>query len=424
MSSDGERQEVPAPPLPPAPPAPPAPPVPPAPPTPPNPATGEGGHHRTPHHISDIDTWKHPDRNYYIFVFLSVVFGLFGADHFYLRSYHTGMMKFISNLSGFGLWYFWDLIQIIHDGKKIREEGLTSPFDWICGIGRGVMLPPSDTKPKFVAEKSYLLYTFLAVFLGFLGLDKMYMGHFWQGLAKVFSVFNIFLFLFGFIWVLWDSFHALFMTKSILENGITAPLPYSFLFTTPIDGKLFLVDNPAHSVKSGGLMDFIPTVPIPTISYNGIYKDIVAPLMTPAVVTAINTAKCARPPELPDLPTMPGLAQFGLPTELPIPKIPTSTAELTAAIPKSLTTPVTAQLGQVTQAAQALQSLPKTAEAVIAKPVAVVESLPTAKPAPQAGGARYEQSAGPGPAIAGVLTAVVVAGGLKGFYDVISSQYG
>ena len=29
-----------------------------------------------------------------------------------------------------------------------------------------------------------------------------------------------------------------------------------------------------------------------------------------------------------------------------------------------------------------------------------------------------------GPVIAGVLTAVVLAGGLKGFYDVISKQYG
>jgi hypothetical protein len=42
----------------------------------------------------------------------------------------------------------------------------------------------------------------------------------------------------------------------------------------------------------------------------------------------------------------------------------------------------------------------------------------------QAGGARNEFSGGPGPAIAGVLTAVVLAGGLKGFYDIISKQYG
>jgi hypothetical protein len=42
----------------------------------------------------------------------------------------------------------------------------------------------------------------------------------------------------------------------------------------------------------------------------------------------------------------------------------------------------------------------------------------------QSGGARNEFTGGPGPVIAGVLTAVVLAGGLKGFYDVISKQYG
>jgi hypothetical protein len=33
-------------------------------------------------------------------------------------------------------------------------------------------------------------------------------------------------------------------------------------------------------------------------------------------------------------------------------------------------------------------------------------------------------NSGPGPVIAGVLSALVLAGGLKGFYDVIQKQYG
>jgi hypothetical protein len=41
---------------------------------------------------------------------------------------------------------------------------------------------------------------------------------------------------------------------------------------------------------------------------------------------------------------------------------------------------------------------------------------------PQAGGAR--ELGGPGPVIAGALAAVVLAGGLKGFYDVLVQQLG
>jgi hypothetical protein len=44
------------------------------------------------------------------------------------------------------------------------------------------------------------------------------------------------------------------------------------------------------------------------------------------------------------------------------------------------------------------------------------------KPVPQAGGAR--ELGGPGPVIAGALAAVVLAGGLKGFYDVLVQQLG
>jgi hypothetical protein len=120
------------------------------------------------------------------------------------------------------------------------------------------------------------------VFLGFLGADKFYMGETWQGIAKILSVFNIFLFLFGFLWVLWDSIHAIFMTKSILENGISAPLPYNIFFNEPIDGKKFLVTHTTGSIKGGfDFASMIPTISIPQISYSGIYKDVVAPLMSP-----------------------------------------------------------------------------------------------------------------------------------------------
>jgi hypothetical protein len=49
----------------------------------------------------------------------------------------------------------------------------------------------------------------------------------------------------------------------------------------------------------------------------------------------------------------------------------------------------------------------------------IPKGLPSRDDVPkQSGGA----SAGPGPVIAGALTAVVLAGGLKGFYDMISSR--
>ena len=342
------------------------------------------------HHISDVDTWGAADRSYYIFVILSVLFGFFGLDHFYLRSFGTGTQKFIVNCLTLGMWYIWDIMQIVNHGDKVRTEGLSSPLDWIRGIGRGVFIPLDTPKnaPVPSAPKSYLLYAFLAIFFGWFGADKFYMGRGWEGVAKLLSVFNIFLFLFGLLWVAWDAFHAFFMMDSILKDGITNPMPYSWFFTEPIPGTEFIVQPGGANAATGPLctegpiwctMDWIAKTfgfPMPPkgLPLGEIYKDMVAPIISTKVIKAIKEVQASP---LPQVPTMPGLPE--------VPKMP----ELKA------------------------PSLPE------------VPKMPELKaPGSQVGGGQIEPTAGPGPVIAGSLTALVIAGGLKGFYDFISKQYG
>ena len=335
----------------------------------------------TYHHISDVDTWGNPDRNYFVFVALSLVLGFIGADHFYLRSFGTGLQKLFVNIFTLGFWYFWDVLQITTEGEKVRKEGLSSPLDWIKGIGRGVFTTPAQQSggADFESNKSYLFYTFLAIFFGWLGADKFYLGQGWQGLAKILSCFNIFLFLFGWMWVVWDAFHAFFLTDKIMKEGITAPMPYSMVFTGKTEPDVFKV----HQVGSGpqgpqqttGFLDWIaktfnfPSVPSST-PWQNIYKELVAPLMTPQIVKAVQKAEetCSGMPQMPQMPQMPS-------------------APTIANLPELSKMPTIANLS-----------------------------------GRQAGGGI--QDSGPGPAIAGVLTAIVLAGGLKGFYDFISAQYG
>jgi len=340
----------------------------------------------TTHHISDVDHWGAADRNYYIFVFLSVIFGFFGLDHMYLRSFGTGTQKLLVNLVTFGMWYVWDIIQIAQDGVKIRENGLSSPLDWIRGIGRGVFKPVSGGGEKEAgAEKSYILYAFLAIFFGWLGADKFYMGYGWQGVAKLLSTWNIFLFLFGLVWILWDGFHAFFMTDSILKDGISAPMPYSFIFTEPIPGEVFKVKegggNTAAASKAGcthGIVwctldwaakTFGLPMPPQGLPLGEIYSGLIAPIISVPLIKEVQALRAGIPAG--KAPTMP-----------------------TINLPNANTMP----------------DIPVTPEEEKAKPA-------------QSGGGRIGNT-GPGPVIAGALTALVVAGGLKGVYDFISKQYG
>ena len=354
----------------------------------------EHQHHSPPHHVSDVDTWKGSDRNFYVFAILSILFGFIGLDHFYLRSFGTGTQKALTNFATLGLWYWWDIAQVMTQGKKVRKEGLSSPFDWILGIGRGVFeplpeisFPSGETfiegnqvpqqpqqggKPQFPAQKSYILYAFLAIFLGWLGADKFYMGYTGQGIAKVLSCFNIFLFMFGWLWVLWDSVFAFFFTQDIMKHGISAPLPYSFFFNDPIPPTLFEM-NHKHSEESQSLWDWLTCPPIPSFlkswfpsvdSAKEVYNGVVKPLLTPPVTAALAAMEQVNPEAVKKV--------------------------------EDITTTIR-QIGGGVAAATAATSLQPQSDA-------------------GAGGA--------GAVIAGTLTALIIAGGLKGTYDFISKQYG
>lgn len=289
------------------------------------------------------------------------------------------------NLFGFGFWYWWDVIQVITDGVVIQKEGLASPFDWIRGIGRGVFVKPNKTPGT--SAKSYLLYAFLAVCFGFLGADKFYLGEMWQGAAKLLSCFNIFLLLFGWMWVAWDAFHAFFMMESVLKDGISPPMPYSFITPGTVPGDVFKIKKGSNNddVNCGGfpcppsISSLIPSIPI-----GEIYKGIVAPLMTPPLVRALEAIKS------PPMPTGPeGLA------------LPTATAT----VPTAATT----------------QVLPPPETSVTATPS---PPPPQTSPPPQGGGGRIEGGGGGiGAVIAGAMTALVVAGGAKGFFDILNKQF-
>lgn len=361
-------------------------------------------HEQNTHHISDADHWGAPDRNYYVFVFLSVLFGFFGLDHMYLRSFGTGTKKMLVNLLTFGMWYVWDIIQIAQDGTKIRKEGLSSPLDWIRGIGRGVFKPVEgggDTS----SQKSYLLYAFLAIFFGWLGADKFYMGYGWQGLAKLLSTWNIFLFLFGLLWILWDSFHAFFMTDSILKDGISPPMPFSFIFTEPIPGDVFKVraggGDSGIGCTHGALwctLDWAAKTfgfPMPPqgLPLGQIYKDLVAPVISVPLIKEVQKLRAGV--------SMNPVSTMLNPTGIPsVPGL---------AIPDLTKRTLTGMNNTSWNTGPSVTPMKPEREEKVAF-----------LPAQRGGGIE----AGPGPVIAGALTALVVAGGLKGVYDFISKQYG
>ena len=316
-------------------------------------------------HISDIDVWVTPDRNYLIFIVLSFLGGLFALDHIYLRSYDTAFYKILLNVFGLGIWYFWDLIQILTESKKIRTTGLASPFDWIFGIGRGVFTDPFAKMSGPAPYKSYIIWTVLALAFGIFGADKFYIGNNWHGIAKLVSVFSP-LVLFGMFWTAWDAYHAFFMTKDTLVNGIALPPPLEALGFTKTPGDIFLPGGThAGPSKSGGFAD----------AFAGFTSNTFNLLAAPPMLGALGGIQ-ERLDKLRE-------AERGF------------------------------------EESYALKNFPSTGGQNAVPPQGVNIEMTEIK-APAQGGGGYVPESGPGAVVAGALGAVVLAGGLKGLYDFLS----
>lgn len=339
-------------------------------------------------HISDVSMWGGPDRNYFTFVVLSVVFGFFGLDHVYLRSFSTAAQKVVVNFCTLGFWYVWDLLQIFTESDLVLKDGLSSPLDWVRGIGRGVF--GGGGAGDAAAPKSYIVYTLLAVFTGAFGLDRLYMGAPFQAMVKAMSC----LFLVGWVWVMWDSYHAVFATRSILNHGLEAPPVFDMLFPTPISPDAFKVAPITSGGAPVGWMDWIAqTLGFPGVPSFSSFKEVLRNMVE--VLAILGSAKA------------------GLPTSIP------SAAGIASAAGLPTTMPSVSDIAGAAGLPTALPTVPTVANVVGALP-----SAPAMLPPQSGGGVATSAPGGPGPILAGALTALVIAGGAKGIYDFVTHQYG
>jgi hypothetical protein len=110
-----------------------------------------------------------PDRTCNLLLILSIVGGVIGADHFYLRSPKTGFMKMLT-FGGFGLWWLWDVAQILFEKTRVVNYGMTGLLDITTGIGQGMI---TDKGTRYTTKSSYSMWSWSTIF-GLFGFDSFF----------------------------------------------------------------------------------------------------------------------------------------------------------------------------------------------------------------------------------------------------------
>jgi hypothetical protein len=229
---------------------------------------------------------------YWTLMIATIIFGFFGGDHFWLRSPLSGLMKLIVNIFTLGLWYFYDLIQILGNEESVKKYGLSAPLFGPLGIGAGMFRDKNTPADEPVAKSPfrYLAYVILLLIPFTFGIEYAVAGDMGgAGFKFLTSLFFFILAPIGIIYTIRNAMDAIFLPNSLFEQGTHHVFPASF-FLGPrgTEAASILgprdVPDPNASCSSGLGAVFYPFVELLKIGV----ESVIAPAK--AAVGAVSTA--------------------------------------------------------------------------------------------------------------------------------------
>lgn len=174
--------------------------------------------------------WGGPWYSYWTLVVATIFFGFIGGDHFWLRSPTTGFLKLIGNFMTLGLWYIYDILQILGEPEQVQKHGLSIPGLGPAGIGAGMF---TDNNPGAQTSKSpFKFLAYLALVCLPFGFDFFIAGDSSGGIARLMTTILFFLWPFGFIWGSINMIRAIFMPRSLFEDGTYRMFPFNWIMDT------------------------------------------------------------------------------------------------------------------------------------------------------------------------------------------------
>lgn len=209
--------------------------------------------------------WKNSALSFGFLYFLTLfpLTGFMGIDHFYARSFKTGLAKLIFNMFTFGFWYMWDALMILFDSDRIKTFGFSIPFYGPAGIGAGQFA--SDTVAPGAAKAGRLFIYALLVLIAPLGIDYFYVGNTAMGLFKLICTISVIFLPIAILLGLWNIIRLFFFPGAVMDqysdffgstpspgydsNSSIFSLNTKWLYTVPVLGDLLrLIETSINTI--------------------------------------------------------------------------------------------------------------------------------------------------------------------------------
>ncbi len=222
--------------------------------------------------------WGGSYYSYWTVLAISVIFGFIGLDHLYLRSPLTFLLKAIANIFTFGLWFFYDIFQLVSEKENVMEYGLRAPLLGPLGVGAGMFRDNDSSGPE--AKSPYRFLGFMAT-LFLPGFSYAFAGDLNGGMAQFASLFFPPLWLVLIAWMVYNGYRTFFKTGSLFSEGMPRIFPWNW-WVMDDEGKNYLgpkdVVPKTCAEDAGGVLGF----------FQRILTSIVSPIVGPLSETLLG----------------------------------------------------------------------------------------------------------------------------------------
>ena len=222
---------------------------------------------------------------YWSLMLMTIIGGFFGLDHVWLRSPLSGFLKCIVNILTLGLWYFYDILQILGEKDSVMKNGLSAPIVGALGIGAGMFKDSNPGGPTARSPLKFIAYMFL-LWMPF-GIDLYIAGDSNGAMIKFFLTMLLIPFVLPFfiavIWGFVNIARSTFAPKDLFTKGTYRMFPMSWFMDPFGPSSLGPVDVPngigecgtggVGSVVGdivGGVFSKIPIVKAATIAIDAV----------------------------------------------------------------------------------------------------------------------------------------------------------
>lgn len=169
---------------------------------------------------------------YWSLMLITVLGGLFGLDHFWLRSPLSGSLKILVNLLTFGAWWIYDIIQVFSHKERVLKTGLSVPFFGAQGIATGVFKDEPGVEGEARSPWRWLGYLVVLSMPISFGMESVLGGDMIGGLIKFLCTLNPLTWILIILWKIVDVYRAFATPSSVWEVGLLRFFPWNMFIDT------------------------------------------------------------------------------------------------------------------------------------------------------------------------------------------------